>query len=204
VAELAPSGTVTLARFGTSVAISGTTAVVGAAAQGGNAGEAYVFTRSTKGSWRRAAVLRASDSVKGEYFGTSVGVSGTSAIVGAPYLDHHAGRAYVFTTTTKGVWKQVAELESTGDSANGLFGRCVALSGTTAIVGAPEQPTNTGRAYLFTRTTKGVWKRAAELKGSDTVADDVFGISVAISGTIAVAGAQGHAANAGRAYVFEG
>ena len=36
--------------------------------------------------------------------------------------------------------------------------------------------------YMFTNTAAG-WKQAAELKGSDTVADNGFGVSVAISGT---------------------
>jgi hypothetical protein len=47
------------------------------------------------------------------------------------------------------------------------------------------------------------WGRVAELKGSDTVAGDDFGASVAISGTIALVGAPGHAHGSGRAYVFE-
>ena len=40
------------------------------------------------------------------------------------------------------------------------------------------------------------------MKGSDTVAADYFGYSVAISGTTAIVGADGHAKSAGRAYVF--
>jgi len=37
---------------------------------------------------------------------------------------------------------------------------------------------------VFTKTPTG-WKQVAELKGSDTVAGDDFGDSVAISGTTA-------------------
>jgi len=43
--------------------------------------------------------------------------------------------------------------------------------------------------YMFTNTAAG-WKQATELKGSDTVADNGFGVSVAISGTTAIVGAQ--------------
>ena len=49
-------------------------------------------------------------------------------------------------------------------------------------------PRIAGRAYVFTKTATG-WKQVAELKGSDTVASDYFGYSVAISGTTAVVGA---------------
>jgi ABC-type uncharacterized transport system permease subunit len=69
-------------------------------------------------------------------------------------------------------------------------------------VGAERHANVAGRAYLFTKTAKG-WEQAAELKGSDTVADDSVGISVAISETTAVVGARLCANYAGRAYVFD-
>ncbi len=55
---------------------------------------------------------------------------------------------------------------------------------------------------MFTKTAK-EWTQVVELKGSDTVAGDHFGHSVAISGTTVLVGASGHAKSAGRAYVFE-
>ncbi len=48
-----------------------------------------------------------------------------------------------------------------------------------------------------------VGTQLAELQGSDSVVDDTFGLSVAISGTTAIVGAGGHANNAGRAYLFQ-
>ena len=168
-----------------SVAISGTTVVVGAPSYLNNAGRAFVFTK-TAGVWKQTAELKGSDTVADNGFGGSVAISGTTAVVGS------AGRAYVFTETA-GVWKQVAELKGSDTVAvngNG-FGGPVAISGTTAVVGP----------YVFTETA-GVWKQAAELQGSDTVANDFFGYSVGISGTTVVVGAVGHDAGAGRAYVF--
>ena len=49
------------------------------------------------------------------------------------------------------------------------------------------------------RAAPSIGTQLAELKGSNTVADDSFGFSVAISGTTVVVGAHGHAENAGRA-----
>jgi nucleoside-specific outer membrane channel protein Tsx len=106
----------------------------------------------------------------------------------------------VFTKTGAG-WKQAAELKGSDTVAADLFGGSVAISGTTAVVGAPGHAKAAGRAYVFTKTGAG-WKQAAELKGSDTVAGDYFGGSVATSGTTAVVGASGYAKDAGRAYVF--
>jgi hypothetical protein len=75
----------------------------------------------------------------------------------------------------------------------------VAISGTTAIVGAFGQTDGPSQAYVFTKTAGG-WTPSAELKGSDNVAGDEFGWSVAVSGTTAIVGA---ADNGGRAYVFK-
>ena len=52
------------------------------------------------------------------------------------------------------------------------------------------------------RRTPVVWL-VDELKGSDTVGNDQFGTSVAISGTSAVVSGCNHASAAGRAYMFE-
>jgi hypothetical protein len=106
--------------------------------------------------------------------------------------------AYVFAKTGAG-WNQVAELRGSGTIA--LFGTSVAISGATAVVGSDAAE----RAYVFTRSRAG-WNQVAELKGSDTVEGplsiDQFGVSAAISGTLAIVGARFHA-KAGRAYVFE-
>jgi hypothetical protein len=65
--------------------------------------------------------------------------------VGAYRTADKAGTAYVFTKTA-GVWKQMAELKgSTGD----WFGDSVAISGTTAVVGAFFAAFKVGRAYVF-------------------------------------------------------
>ena len=99
------------------------------------------------------------------------------------------------------VGTQLSELKGSDTVAGDYLGYSVAISGTSAVVGAPGYAGHAGRAYVFTKTGAG-WKQAAELKGSDTVVGDAFGDSVAISGTSAVAGADGHAKAAGRAYVF--
>ena len=200
VAELKGSDTVASDFFGYSVAISGTTAVVSAPGFAKNAGRAYIFARTATG-WKQAAELKGSDTVAGDYFGDSLAISGATTFVGADDHIKSAGRAYVFTNVATG-WKQVAELKGSDTVANDGFGYSVAISGTTAIVGAPDHATDAGRAYMFTHTAAG-WKQAAELKGSDTVANNGFGVSVDISGTTAVAGAPGFSKAAGRAYVFE-
>jgi hypothetical protein len=199
-AELKGSDTIDNDVFGCSVAISGTTAVVGAEGYANDAGAAYVFTE-TGNSWKQVAELKGFDTVVGDNFGSSVAVSGSTAVVGA--FDHakKAGRAYVFTNTA-GVWKETAELKGSDTTAGDFFGYSVAISGTTAIVGAENIANKAGAAYVLTKT-RAAWPQVAEVEGSDTAAGDWFGSSVAISGTTAVVGASGHAKYAGEAYVFE-
>jgi hypothetical protein len=205
VAELTASDSVPDA-FGAAMAISGTTAVVGAPAQANGKGAAYVFTK-TGAIWRQTAELN--DAKDGGNFGNPVAISGATIVVGASTAED-AGRAYVFTKTGA-VWKRVAELKGSDTVSNDGFGTSVAISGTTAVVGAEGQDQCKGRAYVFTKTGA-VWKRVAELKGSDTFSVKVggpntpcgslFGSAVAISGTTVVVGADYHPRTAFRAYVF--
>lgn len=97
---------------------------------------------------KQLAELKGSDTVSLDEFGSSVAVSGTTAVVGAPSYIKGVGRAYVFTKTASG-WKQVAELKGSDTVPGDFFGRSVAVSGTTAVVGTPYHANATGRAYLF-------------------------------------------------------
>jgi len=92
------------------------------------------------------------------------------------------------------------------------FGFSVGIGDGYAIVGAPNEDTGgatSGAAYLFERDGSS-WSEAAILKASNPGADDEFGWSVAIDGTVAVVGAPGEDGEldagpiaAGAAYVFE-
>ena len=198
-AELRGTATVAGDFFGYSVAISGTTAVIGAPGYAKNAGRAYVF-RNSSGTWRQAAVLKGSDTVSDDYFGDATAISGTTILVGADGHGKSAGRSYVFNEGATG-WKQVAELKGSDTAAGDGFGYTVSVSGTSAIIGAPDHLKNAGRAYVFARSGN-AWDQMAELKGSDTVADNGFGVSVAISGNSALVGAPGFDKAVGRSYIF--
>jgi hypothetical protein len=66
--------------------------------------------------------------------------------------------------------------------------------------GAPPAPAVA--TALSAQPKPPVAKQLAELVGSDTAAGDVFGFSIAVSGSTVVADAFGHVSSAGRAYVF--
>ncbi len=203
--------------FGVSVALSGETAIVGADLDhvGANAeqGSAYVFTRSG-GVWTEEAKLTAGDGAAGDEFGFSVAISGETAIVGAYGDDAGAngdqGSAYVFIRSG-GVWTQQAKLTASDGAAGDEFGRSVAISGETAIVGAGLDDVgangNQGSAYVFI-LSGGVWAEQAKQTASDGAAFDLFGVSVALSGDTAIVGAYlddvGANGDQGSAYVYGG
>ncbi len=199
-AELRGADTQSVDDFGAAVAVSGSTAVVGAPGHGG--GRAYVFTGTAAG-WTQTAEVQGSDTAAGDNFGTAVAVSGSTAVVGAP--GHGGGRAYVFTRTATG-WTQTAELKGSDTAQNDEFATALALSAATLVVSAPGHAESAGRVYVFVDTA-GVWKQTAELKGADTAAFNRFGASVAVSGPTVAVNAPSHLASSvgqaeGAVYVF--
>jgi FG-GAP repeat/Abnormal spindle-like microcephaly-assoc'd, ASPM-SPD-2-Hydin len=212
-AELTASDGAARESFGYSVALDGSTAVVGAPGNLENAstpGAAYVFVQSGT-TWSQQAVLTASDGAARESFGYSVALDGSTAVVGAPqyYADPSApGAAYVFVQSGT-TWSQQAELTASDGAAKDQFGNSVAVDGSTAVVGAPNHTVgsnaNQGAAYVFVQSGT-TWSQQAELTASDGAAKDQFGNSVAVDGSTAVVGAPNHTvasnANQGAAYVF--
>ncbi|MHC4320640.1 MAG: FG-GAP repeat protein, partial [Planctomycetota bacterium] len=140
--------------FGTSVALSGDVAVVGAERDndnGSNSGSAYVY-RWNGASWIETKLL-ASDGASLDYFGTSVAVSGDVAVVGAPDDDDNgaeSGSAYVYRWNGAS-WVETKLLASDG-AAYDRFGESVAVSDDVAVVGAywdDDNGTQSGSAYVY-------------------------------------------------------
>lgn len=203
-------------NFGTAVAISGNTAVVGAifADPAGitNAGQAYVFTR-TGATWTQRAILSASDKVGNGRFGGAVGISGDTIVVGSSYASpggsYTAGQAYVFQGSGA-TWTERAILTSDLPLEKGRFGCSVGVSGDTVVVGenfADADGVNAaGKAHVFTRSGA-TWTRQAVLTASTKFEAALFGTSLAIDGETIVVGAfQAHRndyeADDGLVYVF--
>ena len=77
-------------------------------------------------------------------------------------------------------------IPTSGLGNNFQYGTSVAISGDTAIVGAPQ--TGTGRAWVFVKTGA-TWTQQQHLTASDGVNGSKFGVSVAIEGDIILVGA---------------
>src|SRR3989442_422398 len=197
-AKLTASDGSTKDLFGGSVAVSGSTAVVGSPNKNTHTGAAYVFVRAG-GTWSEQAELIASDGQSGDAFGGAVAISGSTVLVGAPDKNYYRGAVYVFIRS-HGAWSQQAELFAPDAACCDEFGFSVAISGQSALVGAPFKNSYMGKAYVFVRSG-GTWAPRAELHALNRATYDYFGYSVAISGFTAVVGSPGHA-HSGAAFVF--
>jgi hypothetical protein len=198
------------------VAVSGKTVVAGApsATVGGHksAGAAYVFTEGTNGwaSSTQGAELLPSSSQENALFGHSVAISGKTIVIGAPDAsdtETYSGAAYVFSEPVGGWSSSPLQYQATelGDTVNEVypeFGKSVAISGETIVVGSPlyvnyiYKPTTfrahpeDGAAFIFVQPAGGWAAKAQQYQGftlQETEAeykeyeeDDYFGVSVAI------------------------
>jgi hypothetical protein len=191
-------------RFGYSVAVSGETVVVGAYQAGSGANEngaAYVFVRNGT-TWTEQQMLQGSDSEESSEFASSVSLSGDTALIGS-HGKGVGGAAYVFVRSGT-TWTERQQLTASDPALGEQFGWSVALSGETALIGAPrdDHPSlfETGAAYVFVRNGSN-WTEQQKLTASNPESADYFGQAVALSGNLAIIGAPNKDPD-GAAYLF--
>ena len=205
--------------FGYAIAMQEETALIGAPGHvdvhAPGTGSAFVF-RFNGSIWTEEQEVFASDGVWQDGFGAAVSISGDVALIGAPLTDDngtYSGSAYVFRFDGSTWIEEQKLLASDGATSDG-FGYSVAVFGDTAVIGAvahddacPDRITcNSGAAYVFRYDPKtSRWVEQEKLLASDAAFGDGFGLSVSISGEVALIGAHGDDDNgfdSGSAYVF--
>jgi uncharacterized protein (TIGR03437 family) len=185
------------AQFGAAVALEGDTALVGAHEHHippsfVATGAAYVFVRNGT-TWTQQAQLLANDGSGGDQFGAAVAVNSDTALVGAPGDDVGAntdqGSAYIFTRSGAN-WTQQPRLNNGPAEPGDHFGNAVALGGDKALIGAYLAGSDDrGAMFTFRRGATG-WKQTDRTLAPNPTAGAHFGVSVAVSGDIAVVGAS--------------
>lgn len=196
--------------FGTSVATSGDTVVVGATKFDSNgtkvkSGSAFVFVKSDS-FWNQQAMLLPHDGADDDRFGSSVGIYGDTAVVGAWGTNNDQGSAYVFVREGS-VWSQQAKLLPGKRSDKARFGWSAGIFADSVVVGERDTYGGKGRAYVFTRSGLS-WMLQASLEPTAPSYGEVkFGYSVAINRNTVIVGAQRDdidrdREDSGSAYVF--
>jgi HJR/Mrr/RecB family endonuclease len=130
--------------------------------------------------------------------------------IGGDQADNMAsdsGAVYLFTRSS-GVWSQQAYIKASNSEAADHFGGALALSADGSMLGvtssgesgngrgingdqSDNSATYSGAAYLFTRSTGGVWSQQAYIKAPNSEENDTFGDLFALSadgGTLVVSG----------------
>ena len=152
-------------------------------------------------------LLLALDGAENDFFGHSVSISGNTAIVGAPQ-DTGSGSAYVYVRdSATNLWTEQQKLLASDGADGDHFGYSVSISGETVIAGAygnDDSGTNRGSAYIFVRNA-GIWTEQQKLLNSNGQVNDLFGLSVSISGDTVVVSAEGEddgGSQAGAAFIY--
>ncbi len=195
---LQPAGLTANARYGASVALYATRAVVGAPGQNANKGAIYVHTLSN-GAFGPGTKLEGGGTVNGDEFGASVGTDGDLIVVGAPGDDAKgpdAGAVYVFRQQTiNGVltWTQAAKLFSKNAIGGARFGSSVAVQNKVVVVGAPFNTvlvSHQGTVHAFDPDAQYLVWTESLLVAADPQVDEHLGGAVAVDGKFVVAGAK--------------
>lgn len=176
--------TYTTAYDGASVAIFGTTCVIGAP----TSNSAVVFAKNGA-NWAYLVKLTGTSG----QFGWSVAVNGATMMVSAKGVSSNAGAVYVYNLNN-GQWVQVQTLVASDTQANLNFGQSVSISGNVAMVSTLKN-----WVYVFVKNGA-TWAQTQKLVVAKTSA---FGTSVSVNGNLAVIDSGGGYDKNGEAYIYE-
>jgi hypothetical protein len=201
----------------------------GAATPSGSVRAFPAFTRPAMGTavtllWTEDDRIQASNAGAGDSFGTAVAINSDGTYIGitAPNEDTtatNAGLAYIFNRS--GTWSEQDTAQPSDVTTSDQFGGSSLLgstghgynfigisdAGDRVIVSMPNDNSLVGAAYVFKRTGS-TWAEEQKLVGSDSVANDYFGYSVAMNAAgdvVAVSAprdANSLGVQAGSVYIF--
>ncbi|KAA1294812.1 MAG: hypothetical protein EGP10_03275, partial [SAR202 cluster bacterium] len=226
--ELAKSGD----QFGRAVSINEGNLFVGAPyydANGKDSGAVFVFEKNpfVEGGWELTQTI-IHDGDRMDWFGFSLDVDGTYAVVGAPGADRskevdgfELGAAYIFSNKNrvKGGWVLDDTLDLFDDpraSRGDGFGSSVAVDGISVVVGSflfdaslrnGERVKDSGAAFVYERNNKEdlSWDLIDELFSQELHENEKFGTSVDINYRYLIVGKNSINANypAGDVHLYE-
>ena len=188
-------------QFGKSIAIDGSSALIGAYGDNGR-GSVYSYAKDAAGAWRQDGKFTVPGLSSNAGFGRDVGLSGDWAIAGAFQEASVSGRAYLFKRTS-GVWNQVATLAPTV-SGTPRFGYAVDIESNLSVVGAPyyTPAIPSCAVHVYSPNASQQWTLSATLTPNDGAASDGFGSEIDLRGNRLIVGSP-QDDNVGSAYIFD-
>ena len=201
--------------FGSSIAIDKNIIVVADPfdhSNGANSGSIYIYEQSDNGNWSLVKKILALDGATRDNFGSSIGISENTIVVGANRDDDkggNSGSAYIFERDKGGAnnWGQTKKILASNGKRENLFGSSVAIVKDTVVIGAYARERDSGAIYIFERNNGGInnWGQTKEILPSDT-GHSKFGQSVAMTENTIIVGAPNKfndGIRSGSVHIFE-
>ncbi|MFW5973117.1 MAG: hypothetical protein ACOCTG_03920 [Bacteroidota bacterium] len=199
--------------FGTSVAVDGQTAAVGASGES-ICGAVHTFDLdSSTGIWHHGQRLTPSDEcVPNQFFGRMVAIWQDVLVVssgGEFFATERPNTVYVFERRENGQWRETARLSPADSDATRTFGASVDVDAGRILVTAAGDRMHgrySGSAYVYERNSNGGWTQSHVIvpAGEKTEQRHAFGVSGALDGNRIIVGAPSVVGSrTGAVYLFE-
>ncbi|BDS07542.1 hypothetical protein NT6N_25820 [Oceaniferula spumae] len=179
-------------RFGNAISIDGNTALIAAyrlETQYTYSGRVCVFTFNGS-DWNRQALISPPSPKAFIGFGTSVSISGNTALIGAPGVDEDGvldfngnkgtGQAYVYTRSGT-QWSLQATFDPVDGHQYSYFGNSLKVDGDNAVI------SQKGGVDLYTRSGT-TWTRQGTYQSAANPSDTNFASAVAMDGDAVAVG----------------
>lgn len=195
-------------RFGATVSIQGSVAVVGASNKDNGQGAAYVFEKNFGGAdnWGQIKKLTDPQPENGTYFGNSVSVFENLLAVAAYYRDYQKGAVLLFEKDQGGTdnWGHTQIISASDGEIYDNYGKNVAIDSASLLVASVRKNAFRGAVYAYGRNYGGEnnWGEKVIVMPHNQTNNDAFGQSIALSGNLALIGASGENTGQGAAYIL--
>jgi len=185
--------------YGQSLAVGDGEVIVGESLSEAAPGYVYVYREDSGGAWAEVQRFEASNAAVGDHFGRSVTLSGDQLLVGSTLLQ----AIYVFEKDGSGQWRETQVLTVSDNVAGNFIGRISAADGDHFFTASWANSEGRGAVYVFERNpATGQWSETDKLMGSDVLPNDLFGMSIAVEGDLALIGTAQQSNGTGAVYVF--
>jgi len=185
--------------YGQSLAVGADEVLVGESLSEAAPGYVFVYRKDSGGAWIEAQRIEASNSAIGDHFGRTVTLAGDQLLVGSTILQ----AIYVFEKDGIGQWQETQVLTVSDDVQGNYIGRVSTGDGDRFFTASWANSEGRGAVYVFERDpATGLWSETDKLMGSDVMPNELFGMSIAAEGDLAVIGTAQKDNSTGAAYIF--
>jgi choice-of-anchor B domain-containing protein len=156
------SRSVANAVLGSSIALHGDHAVVGAPGAGDDHGAVFLYKRDGQsGTWTEQSRLAPYSSTRGHRFGSALAMNANAIWIGAPAgRGDETGAVYVYEIGTEATLDVPRRIRLTETVASDMFGDEIAAAGGVAAVAAAGADHQAGAVHVFEPGDANTWRAA--------------------------------------------